>query len=265
MKVEFALAQAIGERENQEDSCAVVADGSVTDSAETPFAAGSARSAFFGVMCDGMGGHASGEVAARLAVSAVVESVLAAPAEAGAVAHLLRDGCARANEDIAATAKAHPQTDGMGTTLVAIGLENGALHWISVGDSHLLLLRKGQLTKLNEDHSMRPAIDRMVAEGIISQDEASSHPDRNALRSVLMGEPVSLIDTGFGGWPLQAGDTIILASDGIDVLDVGEIKRAFEGRRPKTMEATARHLVERACAAGGARQDNTSVIVVRVQ
>jgi serine/threonine protein phosphatase PrpC len=211
-----------------------------------------------------MGGHASGEVAARLVMSTMVNCVLVGQSSAQALDGVLQAGCVKANEEIAQKSRSHPETAGMGTTLVAIGINNGLLHWVSIGDSHLLLLARGQLYKLNQDHSMRPAIDRMVERRIISVDEASMHPDRNVLRSVLMGDEVALVDIGFGGWPLQSGDTIILASDGLDVLEVREVKRAFGRWRFKDTEAAARHLVEQACIRGGARQDNTSVVVARI-
>ncbi|TAH64670.1 MAG: serine/threonine-protein phosphatase [Rhodopseudomonas palustris] len=264
MEVEYALAQAIGGRETQEDCCAIVAGRSVLTSFATPTAGRSVEPPLFCIMCDGMGGHASGEVAARLAVSAMVKCVLTAPSPPQQLDVLLQTGCLKANEDIARTSRSHPETEGMGTTLVAIAITNGLLHWVSIGDSHLLLLERGQLYKLNQDHSMRPAIDRMVERKIISAEEASRHPDRNVLRSVLMGDDVALVDIGFGGWPVKSGDTIILASDGLDVLEVREIKRTFGRWRFKGIDSAARHLVEKSCLLGGKRQDNTSVVVARI-
>lgn len=264
MKVDYALAQAIGGRETQEDCCAVVAGAAVVASFTSQTAYGTAESPVSCVMCDGMGGHASGEVAATLAVSTMVDCILRGQTSAEAIESVLQSGCVKANEAIARTTRSHPETAGMGTTLVAVGIDNGLMHWVSIGDSHLLLLTRGQLYKLNQDHSMRPAIDRMVESKIISADEASMHPERNALRSVLMGEEVSMVDVGFRGWPLLAGDTIILASDGIDLLEVDEVKRTFGRREFQNTGAAAKRLVERACILGGTKQDNTSVIVARI-
>ncbi|UYO51042.1 protein phosphatase 2C domain-containing protein [Rhodopseudomonas palustris] len=264
MKVEFALAQAIGGRDTQEDCCAIVTGHSVLKSFEGPSYCDAAEPPILCVMCDGMGGHASGEVASRLAVSAMVETALAGQICSQAFDRILQSGCVSANEAIARTSRSCPETAGMGTTIVAIGIDNGLMHWVSIGDSHLLLLTRGQLYKLNQDHSMRPAIDRMVERHIISADDASRHPQRNVLRSVLMGEEVALVDIGFGGWPLHRGDAIILASDGLDVLGVRDVKRCFDRWRFDSADTIARHLVEHACAVGGSRQDNTSVIVARV-
>jgi PPM family protein phosphatase len=265
LRVSYAVAQAIGARENQEDACAVVSDGSVVLADADGKASGRASGSFLGIVCDGMGGHSGGEVAAQVAVTAFVQSVNVQPASSDNTNERLCKACEAANAAIEHEVHERPDLADMGTTLVAAEIGAGVLNWVSVGDSHLLLMRGREIIKLNADHSMRPTIDRMVERGILSREEAMWHPDRNALRSVLMGSELELIDSGAGGWPLLNGDVIVIASDGVDVLQLSAIQRwAQRWRKPDLVEM-AQDLVTRACAAGGKHQDNTTVIIARFE
>lgn len=261
----FALKQAIGGREDQEDACGVVYDDVPAVAVSSKVLAGSATTSLFVVVCDGMGGHVGGEVASQVAVKALLDSVAEWAGRGAEPTEVLQEGCARANDQIAAAVKANSELAGMGTTFVAVAIRDNTLHWVSVGDSHLLLFRNGKLAKLNEDHSMRPALARMVEKNILTQEEALEHPERNALRSVLMGEAVELVDVGHGGWPLQKNDILILASDGIDALAPSDFYRVTGRFWRRSPSYIAEKLVARAITSGGPQQDNTTVAVVMVR
>lgn len=263
--ISFAIVQAIGGRENQEDACAVLSDDAIFAVDLDGLAKGRASRSFFGTVCDGMGGHVGGELAAQIAAATAVETMLRPLSGSHDPANMLKLACLAANNAIAAEVHERPELADMGTTLVGVEVKGGRLSWVSVGDSHLLLLRGLNVIKLNADHSMRPAIDRMVEKGIITREDAQRHPDRNALRSVLMGDNLDLIDVGDGAWPLNVGDIIILASDGLDVLPLKAIRKwARRWRKPDLLEM-AKDLVAQSCAVGGDHQDNTSVIVARLE
>ena len=265
MKGGFAFAQSVGKRDNQEDAAAVVVGEASFSTGGDRETSGSFSSSISAVVCDGMGGHTSGEVAAKLACDGFLETCRSIPAEDANPDQLLYSACLHANELIARAVASDPSFDGMGTTFVAVHVHVQLLHWLSVGDSHVFLLRGRRLVKLNQDHSMRPVIEAMVQQGLLAPGDALRHPDRNALRSSLMGDPLELVDHGVGGFTLQPNDIVILASDGLDVVAVDGIVRRL---RPRCWSGDlanrTRRVVEEADRIGGVGQDNTTVVVIHI-
>ena len=129
------------------------------------------------VVCDGMGGHAAGEVASRLAVETVLsyfrdQEPLAADAtlvDAPLGAQMLSDAVNKANETILEYAEGHSGASGMGTTLVAARFADGRFTIAHIGDSRIYLMRNGSLVQLTEDHSL---VMEQVRRGIITVEEA---------------------------------------------------------------------------------------------
>ena len=163
------------------------------------------------VVADGMGGHVGGAVASSLAVQAFGEAFEAAT-EQPARARLAL-GLQHANEAIANGIAANPELQGMGSTIVAALQTGRTVEWVSVGDTLLIEIGKGKILRLNEDHSLGAVFDAQAACGEISWDEARNNPRRNMLRSALTGGPIGLTD--FGQAALSAGNTLLLATDGI--------------------------------------------------
>lgn len=245
MKVSVGTAQWIGERKRQEDSLAyaVGADG---------------RHLF--VLGDGMGGHAGGDIASRLATSVALEALLN-PYDT--IPDSLAGAISRANSAITDYVETSPECDGMGTTLICAVVENGKLWWSSVGDSHLYLFRNGDVKKINADHSMMPVLQKMVSEGEITAEQAASDPKRNALRSAVMGDDIPLVDVSKRPFDLRPGDTIILCSDGLDSIEKMSSVDAVVASKDDA-EITAISLIDATKEVNCPRQDNTSVIVVKV-
>lgn len=243
MQVEVGKAQWIGERQRQEDAAG--------------YALG-AEGRFALVLADGMGGMSEGNLASRLAVEAALASLLEEGQKAEAA---LSDALNRANLAIAKEVEAHPDHEGMGTTLVCATIENGAFQWSSVGDSHLYLWRGGKLNKVNADHSMRPVLRKMVETGELSEEAAASDPKRNVLRSAIAGKEIALSEVRKTPVPLEKGDILLLASDGLDTLDEGSISRIMPAaNQVMSMQALADALVEEVRRAAKKRQDNVTVI-----
>jgi protein phosphatase len=220
-------AQHQGARPYQEDSLAVkqLADGSV-----------------LAVLADGMGGHAGGAVASRIAVDAAVASV-----EMGAS---LAAALQAANRTVGEKAAGDPNLANMGATFVAVTVNGDGMRWISVGDSPLYLVSDGRIERLNADHSMAPQIDAMVARGLLSARQAENHPGRHTLREAVMGRPLNLIDEG--SRRLAPGARLLLCSDGVQSLDDVAIAAGSGG--------TVRALIEAVLAVGAPHQDNVTVI-----
>lgn len=165
------------------------------------------------VVADGMGGHAGGAVASRLAADAFIHAV----EQGGGLA----DGLQDANEAVGEGTRGHPELYGMGATLVAVHLRGDEVRWISVGDSPFYLVEAGGIERLNADHSMAPQIDAMVARGMMSAEEGEHHPGRHTLREAVMGEPLTLIDTG--SRKLGPDARLLLCSDGVQSLKTEQI------------------------------------------
>ena len=121
------------------------------------------------------------------------------------------------------------------------------VEWVSVGDSPLFLLRRGEILLLNEDHSLAPEIDKLAAAGKMTWEDAKADPRRHFLRSALTGADIDLIDRSRRPLALEPGDVVILASDGIHTLSEPDILRVVnEHCRRRTRG-------RRRCAARGRR------------
>ncbi len=252
----FDVASAIsrGQRPYQEDAL-------VTD-----FSLGSDLG--FVVLADGMGGHAAGDVASKIVVTEVFSELKLQSGDVESfrqnLPDILREAALAANECVRGHIEANSETSGMGATLLAPVLVGTSLHWISIGDSPLLLFRNGILRQINEDHSMAPQIDFMIKTGLLTEDVGRNHPDRSCLISVLGGEEVPRIDCPAEPLPLQDGDIVIAASDGLQYLGMDEIESVLLAHADKPSAWLANALLDRLEAFGDPEQDNASFAVVKV-
>ena len=206
------------------------------------------------VVADGMGGHAGGRVASRVAVDAFAGSFHAhssLPLRAR-----LRGALEAANGAVGDRMATSRELSGMGCTIVAAVLAGNYLRWISVGDSLLLAIKDRQLVRLNADHSFAPELDRAVREGRMSQAEADRDPDRHVLRSAVTGGSLSMVDEG--ARRLGEGALVLLATDGILTLPLDRI--ALAGSAGETPERTVAELLAAVSAARRPDQDNTTLV-----
>ena len=213
------------------------------------------------VLADGMGGQRGGATASRIAVSAFAARFLQA---SGGVVARLRASLDAANAAVGSHAAGDRRCRGMGCTLVGFVVTADELaHWISVGDSplwHLPAATKGNgadTERLNEDHSMRPVLEELARQGRLTKEEArrGSHQ----LLSAVMGQELPKVDEGASPVKLRAGDRIVLASDGLEVLSETEIRRLCDRRR--TAEAIVSDLLQAVEAQSKPHQDNATAVV----
>lgn len=244
----FSGKELIGQRENQEDY--------------SLFRTLGGGSMLLAVMADGMGGHASGEVASKKAVDAFNETFANYPSNQ--IASKLTAALQQANSQVAQSVREVPALDGMGCTLIAACIGNDGLQWISVGDSLLLLIRGGKIRRLNADHSMMALINESVKSGKMSDAEAKNYPYKNALRSAITGGEIALIDAPGHPFKLKRGDTIILATDGILSLTEGEILSEVNRNRGCPADQIATGLIRAVESKNRPKQDNTSIQVILV-
>ena len=221
------------------------------------------------VLGDGMGGHVGGAMASTVACTSFIRAFAGGfvPSAHGLMQRLVTT-LEAANGAVAQKAFEQPMYQGMGTTLVAAYFAphelGSGLSWVSVGDSLLYLWRRGELARLNEDHSLAPELDKMVATGAMSEQEAAADPRRHFLRSALTGNDIEMIDVTPRPLPLAAGDVVIVASDGLHTLEEDEITRIVDQFRPEGVARVAKGLIDSVMAHRLPHQDNTTVIVTAV-
>ena len=222
----------------------------------------------FVVLADGMGGHAAGDVASKIVLTEVYSELKFHFADVEAfetrAPEILRTVADLANETLRQHTRSHPETEGMGATLVVPCLVENRLWWISVGDSPLYLYRDGKLRQLNEDHSMAPQIDFMVKSGLMDAATGANHPDRNCLISVLMGARIPKIDCPAQPLDLKAGDIVICSSDGLQFLPDAQIERVVGKYARKRSTEIAERLLEELTKLDDPDQDNISFTIIKV-
>jgi PPM family protein phosphatase len=222
----------------------------------------------FVVLADGMGGHAAGDVASKIVLTEVYSELKFHYADVDnfetRAPDILRGVANVANEGLRQHSRLHPETDGMGATLVVPALVENRLWWISIGDSPLFLFRGGKLTQLNEDHSMAPQIDFMVEAGLLDAETAQNHPDRNCLVSVLMGSQIAKVDCPDKPHELKAGDIVVCSSDGLQFLTNLQIEKVLARYRKCRSTEIAERLLEELNRLADPDQDNISFTVIKV-
>lgn len=202
-------------------------------------------------VCDGMGGHAAGEVASSIAVQTIGAQ---APIHADDI--LLGAAVEAANAAViegAATGKGKP---GMGCTASCVLIENNKMAIAHVGDSRIYLLHHGTLVRLTHDHSY---VEELVDAGEITADEARVHPSRSIITRALGSDPDMYAD--HFTLDVSIGDRLIVCSDGLSsMVEDSEIEAIAVSS--VTPQSAADNLTSAALSAGG--HDNITVIVVDV-
>ena len=207
------------------------------------------------IVADGMGGHASGEVASQMAVELISEYYYADPQRPAGDA--LREAIELANSSIFQTSTSDEQYFGMGTTVIALALLGDTAISAHVGDSRLYRFRDNHLEMLTLDHSQ---VMEMVKHGVISMEEARDHEDKNViLRAVGTQSSVEVeVSEPFA---VENGDLFLLCSDGLsDMLEDTEIEAILRS------EANAHDACERliAEAKNNGGHDNITAGIVRI-
>lgn len=218
------------------------------------------------VVCDGMGGHAGGETASRLAVQTLERELLSAKLRADdpfateapladtPLAGALREAVEGACAAVYRTSRANPELSGMGTTCIALLLHGAQALVGHVGDSRAYLVRGGDVHQLSDDHSL---VNEQVRAGLLTEDEAKHSRLKNIItRSVGFEEDV-LVDVL--GIETQAGDRFLLCSDGLsNLMENEEIRDAL---LQNELDEVPGKLIQLANERGG--DDNITVVALQ--
>ena len=205
------------------------------------------------MVADGMGGHAGGEIASRIAVATISEALKATRPDGDAAA-LIRNAIAEANLAIYAEAEAHPELHGMGTTLVLAFSRGDAIHLAHLGDSRAYLIRDGSIKQLTEDHSL---VAEMVKTGQLTAEEAPRFHLRNVVTRSLGNQQSIEPELAVVEW--RSGDLLLLCSDGLtNMVDEAELHSLISGGGPD-LERSCRQIMELANRNGG--RDNITAVL----
>lgn len=252
MRIEVGNATAQGDRTTQEDSFCFT---SMDDPAYVEHAG------VMAVVTDGMGGLAGGREASHLAAQAMRQAY-ERKSPADTIQEALLSSLGKANSAVWELNQSLGRDEKAGTTLVAAVMRAEGLHWVSVGDSRLYLLRGSELTKLTVEHNFEQELMQRVARGEMTVEEARRHKQRHALTSFVGQRVLKKIDRSLQPLPLRTGDRVMLCSDGLyGTLTDEMIAELLNGEPQDAADRLIRATIEREKS----HQDNTTVLIMAVQ
>lgn len=221
------------------------------------------------VVADGMGGHAAGEVASRIAVESINEFVcltrndepISLPEGSGdsdlsSEAGRLRTAVLYSNEMVLETTRQRAEYEGMATTVAALLVDDSNAHLAHVGDSRVYLYRRPHLKQITSDHSW---VNEQVETGILTAEQARVHPLRNVVTRALGGRPDLVVDVAT--LAARPGDLLLLCSDGLTTMVTDEEIKGILDSHAENVPNAAKELVAAANARGG--EDNITVVLVQ--
>jgi serine/threonine protein phosphatase PrpC len=207
------------------------------------------------VVCDGMGGAAAGEIASSIAVDEVLRHLTARREEEGALPQLAEKAVCAANEAIYSRAQRNQRLNGMGTTLVALVVEERRAWVFNVGDSRCYRLREGRIEQVTLDHSL---VEEQVRMGRMSHSEALRSPLRNVITRALGTQ--NCVTPDCFEFQAESGDLFMLCSDGLTRELTDSAIESILGSSLPLQDRCAR-LIESAKKAGG--HDNITCVLVQ--
>jgi len=213
------------------------------------------------IVCDGMGGAAAGEIASSLAVDEVMRLFTNRAADTPLEA-LIDQAIAAANEAIYSRSQTNSKLNGMGTTMVALVVDERRIRVLNIGDSRCYRLRGGHLEQISQDHSL---VDEQVRLGRMTQAEALRSPLRNVITRALGTQ--NSVTADIFDIEVEPGDLFLLCSDGLTrELPDSKIEALLAAESPTTgspLINLCNRLVESANHAGGG--DNITCLLLHAQ
>jgi PPM family protein phosphatase len=225
----------------------------------------------FAVVCDGIGGHRSGEIAADLAVNTIIRTVSSSFGDEP-LRTMLR-AIQLANEAIYSKAQEADDYRGMGATVAMVWMEASHFYTTSIGDSRIYLIRDHSIRQVTTDHTW---IQEALENGTITKDQIANHPNAHVIRRYLGAPVVPQADQRLNlrkddddaqslanqGVELKVGDSILICSDGLtDHVQDREIVEAIHAH-PNNNQGIVENLVKLACDRGG--KDNITIVLLSI-
>lgn len=206
------------------------------------------------IVADGMGGHAGGEYASRIAIK-TIEEEFRALIEKGASEEDLSKAVQDAGAKIVAKSEEDKALRGMGTTVIALHFTSDRAMLGHVGDSRAYLFRDGVLEQITEDHSF---VNEQIKNGLITEEEAKTHQFKNIITRSL--GVTAEVEVDLVSKKTKVGDVFLLCSDGLsNLVELGEME---SGLRESEPVLAAKQMVDLANKRGG--DDNITIVVAQV-
>jgi serine/threonine protein phosphatase PrpC len=219
------------------------------------------------LVADGMGGHAAGEIASKIAAETISEFIITTKEDEGTWPHAYDERYRRstnrlmtalrlANTRVLEAMRKDARLRGMGTTVVASLIDGDLASIAHVGDSRAYLIREGQMSRITNDHSW---VFEQVQAGMLTEAEAEKHPLRNVITRALGG--ALTVNPEASEYQVRESDTILLCSDGLTgMVPEDEILRIVTEH--ENVQEACRALIDFANARGG--YDNVTAILIKV-
>lgn len=210
------------------------------------------------VVCDGMGGAKSGNIASTLAADVFLQEIAATRKPGMAdeqVGKMLKSAVKQANFSVYDQAMQFPEFSGMGTTLVAAYVENGKAFVVNVGDSRAYLLNQNGIGRITTDHSL---VQLMIQRGELTPEQARRYPGKNLITRAIGTE--SVVECDLFRLHVERGDSILLCTDGLSNL-VDDQEMLFEVVHGVNKQLCCQRLLDIA-KSRGAPDNVTSVLVL---
>ena len=244
LRVDYADISLLGGREENQDRVAVAVS----------------EHAALLVVVDGMGGHANGAKAAEVTQQVILEAFGQAPQPLFDPMGFLHLTLGRAHDEVVKLGAQLPIEQRPRATCAVCLVQQGAAWWAHVGDSRLYHLRHGALVFRSRDHSH---VELLLREGLITAEQAQTHPMRNFVECCLGGDPIVPDMTLTRRRPLEPNDVLLVCTDGFwagvkDTEIASEVAGPGAALKEKLLE-----LAQRAVTRTGAASDNTSVAALR--
>ena len=218
------------------------------------------RNTLLCIVCDGMGGAKSGNIASSLAVDVFVQEIRRTWTplmNQEKINQMLHSAAKLANFTVFDQAQQFEEFDGMGTTLVAILLHNRHATVAHVGDSRAYRINDQGIWQLTRDHSL---VQMMVERGELTQEMARTYPGKNFITRAIGTEPIVVCDVSH--LELAKGECLLLCSDGL-TNHIGSDELAFIITSDAEVSLKADTLVSRANSYGGT--DNITAVVIKLE
>jgi serine/threonine protein phosphatase PrpC len=244
LRVEYADISLLGGREENQDRVAAAVN----------------EHAALLVVVDGMGGHAHGAKAAEVTQQVVLDAFAQTPPPLFDPLGFLHLTLGRAHEEVVKLGALLPIEQRPRATCAVCLVQQGAAWWAHIGDSRIYHLRRASLIARSRDHSH---VELLLREGLITADQAQTHPMRNFVECCLGGDPIVPDMTLTRRRPLEPNDVLLVCTDGFwagvkDTEIATEVGPPGVALKEKLLE-----LAQRAVARTGAASDNTSVAALR--
>jgi PPM family protein phosphatase len=244
LRVDYADISLLGGREENQDRIAVAVS----------------EQAALLVVVDGMGGHANGAKAAEVTQQFVLDAFAQTPQPLFDPLGFLHLTLGRAHEEVVKLGAQLPIEQRPRATCAICLVQQGASWWAHVGDSRIYHLRRGTVFARSRDHSH---VELLLREGLITADQAQTHPMRNFVESCLGGDPVVPDMALTRRRPLEPNDVLLVCTDGFWA-GIKDSEIASEAGTPGVaLKEKLLELAQRAVVRTGAASDNTSVAALR--